>query len=176
MTLNFKRQVWIYIGIIGASILVFLGVIFFLENKIEQSVATITKDENAMAEQNAAVSIFANLKLSVTDARRYEAAMNKLLVTQDNLISFPSQVDDLGRTTGVATKFSFSGDPVPGTATTTGSYGFTLGVTGPPDSIVNFLKNLEITSPVLLSRIESFDLVQNDPNDTLSANGTLFFK
>jgi hypothetical protein len=176
MNLSFKQQVGIYLGIIVGSILVFFGAIFFLKNSIGSAIDTITADENTIANQNAAVTIFANLKMSVADARRYETAMGKLLATQDDLISFPSTVDSLGRKENINATFSFSGDPVSSTVSTPGRLGFTLAATGPVGNVVVFLKDLEVTAPVLLSEITSFDLSQNGSNYTLSAQGNLFFK
>lgn len=176
MNFSFTKQLWIFVGIILSSILIFFVAIFFIKNNIENSVGTIATDENAIASQNAAISVFSNLKISVADARHYEAAMGKLLVSQDDLITFPSTLDGLGRKEGVITRFSFIGDPVPGTPSAAGSLGFSLEVTGPVQGIIAFIKDIEVTSPVLLLQLDGFDLSQNGSNYTFTTRGTLFFK
>ena len=102
--------------------------------------------------------------------------MDKLLATQDGLIGFPAQIDGIARNNGVDLTFSFVGDPLAATASAVGYVGFKLSATGPLDSITVFLRAMESTAPVLLSKIDSFDLTQSGSNYTLAATGKVFFK
>lgn len=102
--------------------------------------------------------------------------MDRLLGGQDDLIAFPSQVGGIARNDGVELTFSFVGDPVPPSGTNTVGYvGFKLNATGSLSGISAFLKDMELSAPILLSRIDSFDLTQSGSGYVLTASGRAFF-
>ena len=53
---------------------------------------------------------------------------------------------------------------------------FTLNASGGLGDITAFLENIESSTPILLSRIDTFDLTQSGANYALAATGRVFFK
>ncbi len=102
--------------------------------------------------------------------------MDKLLATQDNLIMFPTEIDSVARKDGVDATFSFEGDPVLASMSTVGYVNFSLNATGPLNDITAFMKDMESSSQILLSRIDSFTVTQSGSNYVLVASGEVFFK
>lgn len=173
---KFRLQAWIGSGIIVLSFVVFGIVAYFLVGDIGTQVSAIAQDRSGLASQSAMINAYSTLKGSASSAAVYQAAMDKLLSTQDNLIGFPSQVDNIAHNDGVDLTFSFDGSPVPATANTPGYIGFNLNGTGALSSIILFLKDMESSAPILLSKINSFDLTQSGSNYTVTAAGRVFFK
>jgi hypothetical protein len=173
---NFKKRAWLGIGIIAGSMVVFGAAFYVLAGDISQQAALVTAGRNAVASQSALINSYSNLKENAPAAAVYQAAMDRLLGGQDDLIAFPSQVGGIARNDGVELTFSFVGDPVPGGANTVGYVGFRLNATGSLNSITAFLKDMESSAPILLSRIDSFDLTQSGSGYVLTATGRVFFE
>ena len=173
---NFKKQLWLGIGIVAGSVVVF-GIAFYLVAGDIGNVATaITRSRSDIATQNAIIGSYSDLKENAGTAANYQTAMDKLLAEQDELITFPSQLDGIGRSNGVDVTFSFQGDPVLAGQNKVGYINFRLSAIGSLDNVTAFLKDVEVSVPILLSRVNSFDLTQNGPNYTLAAQGKVFFK
>ncbi len=167
---------WIGISIIAGSMIVFGAAFYFLANNIQQQANAVAQSRDNITNQDALINSYTDLKENAQAAATYQTAMDKLLATQDNLIAFPSQVDGIARNDGVDLVFSFVGDPVPAGAGTVGYVGFKLNATGSSDNLTAFLKDIELSAPILLSKIDSFDLTQSGSNYALDARGKVFFK
>ncbi len=172
---NFKKQVWIGIGFVLGSIVVFGAIFFVLSGIIGSQADSIMSGRANIANQSALINSYSDLKANAPTATAYEAAMNKILASQDNLIAFPSQIDGIAHNDNVADTFSFQGDPVPARATAPGYIAFKLNLTGSLSALLVFFKDME-SAPILLSSIDSFDLAQSGPSYTVSATGRVFFK
>lgn len=173
---NFKKHMWIGIGVIALSVIVFGVALYILSGTIASQANAITGSRADIQNQSALINSYSNLKGSASAAATYQAAMDKLLATQDNLISFPSQIDGIARSSGVDETFAFQGDPIPATPSALGYVSFKLNATGSLNNLTAFLKDAEMSAPVLLSKIDSFDLTQSGSNYALSAMGRVFFK
>ena len=173
---NFKEQIWIGGGIIIGSLVIFGVAFYVLAGDIQHAADTITKNRNLIANQSMLINSFSDLKANAAAAAVYQSAMDKVLSTQDNLIIFPTQIDGLARKEGVEVTFSFEGDPVPAEASKVGYVNFSLSATGPLDGITAFMKDIESSAQILLSKIDSFDIAQSGSNYVLSASGEVFFK
>lgn len=173
---NFKRQVWVGIGIVAGSMVIFGVAFYVLVGNIQKQAAAITDSRASISTQSTLINSFSNLKANTDVAATYQAAMDKLLASQDNLISFPSQIEGVARNDGITVAFAFQGDPVPATQNTVGYVGFTLNASGGLGDITTFLENIESSTPILLSRIDTFDLTQSGANYALAATGRVFFK
>lgn len=167
---------WVGLGVVIGSMVVFGVVFYILAGIISGQADAITRSRNDAANQSALINSYGNLKANSAAAAVYQTAMNKLLTSQDNLISFPSEINGIARTNGVETSVSFQGDPVPSKANTAGYVGFKLNATGPLSGITSFLQDVESSAPILLSKIDNFELVQSGSNYTLTAMGKVFFK
>jgi len=167
---------WIGIGIIAGSMIVFGVALYFFAGNIQEQASAIAGNRSDIANQSAAINSYSSLKASAAQAATYQTAMDKLLATQDNLIAFPSQINSIALNDGVSMTFSFEGDPVPAGSNTVGYVGFKLNMTGSLDGITLFLRDIESSTPTLLSKIDSFDITQSGSSYTLVAAGRVFFK
>jgi hypothetical protein len=173
---DFKRQLWLGIGIIAGSVILFGVAFYIISGNIGGSTVAITNGRNEIVEQGTFINSYSNLKMNAPAVTAYETAIDQLLTTQDNLIAFPSQLEGLGRNDGVTVSFSFVGDPVPATEIAPGYVDFNLTLVGSLDSVTTFLKDMELSAPILLSRIDTFDVSQNGLGYTLTASGKVFFR
>ena len=167
---------WTGIGIIIGGMVIFGAVFYFLAGSIQEQTDAIANGRNDIAVQSALINSYSNLKENAAIAASYQAAMDKVLATQDNLIAFPSQIDGVARNDGVTATFSFQDNPVPAGTNTVGYVDFKLNVTGSLDGVTAFLKDVELSAPILLSKIDAFDLTQSGSGYVLAADGRVFFK
>jgi hypothetical protein len=173
---NFKRSLWLGIGIITVSIIVFGVAFYILAGDIASSTNAIISGRDEITEQSAFINSYSSLKENASAVSAYQGAMDQLLASQDNLISFPSQLDGVSRNDNVTIAFSFQGDPVPATSKAPGYVGFHLDVAGSLGNLTAFLKDMESSAPILLSKIDTFDLSQNGPGYALAIDGRVFFR
>ena len=88
---DFKKQLWLGIGIIAGSMVVF-GVVFYIfANNVKNSTDAIVRGRNDIIEESTFINSYSNLKKNAPAVATYQVAMDQLLAAQDNLIAFPSQ-------------------------------------------------------------------------------------
>ncbi len=173
---NFKRKFWISISVVIGTIAASSVALYFLSIRIEEAANVIAATRTGTASQNAEFQDLANLKKNATAAATYQVVMDKLLASQEALITFPTQVDALGRADGVSTSFSFHGSPISASTSTPGNAVFSLDVSGPIDNLLSFLKDFESSAPILLSSLDTVSLTGDGSNYTLTAEGAVYFK
>ena len=172
----FKKRFWIGTGVILISFVIFAAVAFFLSNDITTQASAITKARSNAASQSAMVNAYSVLKSDAATAVTYQAAMDKLLPSQNNLIGFQSQIDNIAHDEGVDLTFTFSSSSTPSAGNVPGSIGFTMNVVGPLPGIVNFLTDIESRTPITLSKIDTFTLAQDGSNYGFDGTGHVFFR
>ena len=89
---NFKKSLWLGIGIITFSMIVFGVAFYILAGDIGSTTNAIIQGRDAITNQSAFINSYSNLKANVPPVSAYQGAMDQLLVSQDNLIEFPSQL------------------------------------------------------------------------------------
>ena len=172
----FKKRFLIGAGIVTASLIIFVGAAFFLGNDITTQASAITAARSNAADQSAMVNAYSVLKSDAATAATYQAAMDKLLPSQNDLIGFQSQIDNIAHNDGVDLTFTFSGSSTPPVNTAPGSIGFTLSAIGPLQSIINFLSDIESRAPIALSKFDAFTVTQEGSNYGLDGTGHVFFR
>ncbi len=110
---HFKKQLWISSGVIAGSIIIAGVALFLLAGHIDSLANKITAARQAAADESAAYGMIAMLKTGAAAATQYQAAMDKLLPTQDGVIAFSGQVSQLAARDGVTASFAFQGDATP---------------------------------------------------------------
>lgn len=173
---NFKRHLWINIGIIFGSMLIAMAALYFLSNDLSSKADKITSDWVVVGTQTVALSNLASLKHYAPIAAGYEVAMDKLLPDQYTLLSFGPWLNDLGAKYGVTTHFSLGSSITPSTATTAGSANFSAQAAGSSASLTSFMKELELEAPGFLLQISSFDFTDNGSSSQVTVQGELFFQ
>lgn len=173
---HFKKQLWISTAIIVGSVILAGIALFLLASHIDSLTLKITGARQAAADESAAYGMLAGLKRDATAAAQYQIAVDKLLPSQDGVIAFSSQVNQLAVNEGVSSNVSFQGDATPPAPPLAGSINFILSATGPIDKVLAFIKDVELKAPVALSSIDTFDLSRSGGGYTISAQGKVYFK
>jgi hypothetical protein len=173
---NFRKPFWISVSVIIGTLVASSVALYFLAGSIEATASAIGAARTQTATQNAELQDLANLKQGASVAATYQAVMDKLLGSQAALLTFPTQIDSLGRAHTVSTSFSFQGSPSLAAGTIPGSIGFSLDVSGSITNVLAFMKDLESSSPVLLSSLENVSVAGDSSSYTLTAKGMVFFK
>src|SRR3990172_6017752 len=107
----FKREILIGFSIIFGGMLVFGGSVFFLSLDVDTQAEKAAVARATIVERGAALDALAGLKQSASEAARYREAMNKILVTENQLIDFPKWLEGLARGRSLGFSFSFQGAP-----------------------------------------------------------------
>lgn len=173
---NFKKKFWISIATIVVTIVISSVALYFLATYVAENANAIGATRTETATDDAEFQDLANLQRDTATAQTYQAAMDKLLASQEALITFPTQIDALGREDSVSTDFSYEGTPMPGDGATPGSVTFSLDVSGPIANVISFMKDFESSAPILLASLDTVNVANNGGNYTVSAQGTAFFK
>ncbi len=168
------RQLWLSFGIIMVSIGAAAYGLYYFSGNITTAADKIISDKNLISRQASVVSILAHLKNDAPLAASYDAAMNKLLPTHDQLIGFQQWVMDQGSKNGVDATFNFRGDNVAASPTSYGTDGFSLSVSGSEPAVTAFLEGIEIKADAYLLSIDSFDIVKDGNIYRLSLQGRVF--
>ena len=172
----FKKQLLIRSAIVAGTVVVAGVVVFFLAANLAVAADAITANRQTIMSQAEQLATLENLKQNAPVAEKYQAAMDQLLASQDGLLIFPGQIAALGQTDGVTSDFSFASDITPSGADSPGSVGFSIDATGSVVNVIAFMKDLEVSAPVLLSQIDSFNLAGGQSGYTLTVEGKVFFK
>lgn len=173
-TSSFKKQWWVSFSIIFGVMAVAAAGLYYLSGDLAAQSAKIVSDRNFIAEQTALVANLARLKGDAAQATPYLTAMQKLLPTHEALIGLSQWVTAFAQANGVSATFAFQGGKTAPSASSPGSDGFSLTVSGPMDGIVSFMSDLETKAPGFLLSIDSFDFVDNGSAYTISAQGNAF--
>jgi hypothetical protein len=177
---NFKKKAWISFGVIFLSIAIASGTLYYFSNDLTAQTSKVVTDKALATEQQNAVGNLALLKAAEPQAKVYSAAIKQLLPDQYGVVGFGPWLDKVAQKYSVTDKFLFQGTPVQPTASSPGTYGFTLDVQGSPNNIELFLKDIESQSVGFLLNIVSFDLTNNQSSDNtgghFSAQGVVFFR
>jgi hypothetical protein len=176
MDTNFKRHLIISFGIILGSALVAALALNWLSGSIAESSQKIVQDRSLIDQQNGALSALATLKAQAPQAAKYEVAMNKLLPTQDGLISFGQWLTAFATEHGVTATFFFQGTPVPPAGTTVGTAPFALTISGSLNGITTFLNDANTKATGFPFEINSFDMTNTNGSYQFSGHGNIFFR
>ena len=156
--------------------LLFGAVLYFLSRSLSLEANEIAADRLLISQRVAAIAAFAGSKTDAPKAGIYLEAMNKLLVSQDQLIDFPRWLNGLARVRQVGINFSFRGNQTPPQGDSPGFISFSLDLTGESSNMIDFIKDVEFRSPRFLAVMDNFDLTRNDSGYRILANGRVFFK
>ncbi len=173
---DFREKVIIGVVLILASIVAFGSVFYFFSKSLRVLARDIAADRLLIANNAAVLGNLAELKRDSQEAARYEKAMNKLLVSKDQLIDFGTWLDGLARVRQVAMNFSFSGSEVAPQESFPGYINFSLDVAGTLDALTAFLKDIELQSTRFLVNLDTFDMTKSAGGYRIITQGKVFFK
>jgi hypothetical protein len=173
---RFVRQLWISFGIIAGSIAIAAGLLAFFSGDISAQADAIVSDRATVQSKTDALANLAQLEAEAPQAAQYQSAIDQLLPDQYGLVTFTQWIAQLGTKYDVTTNAAFQGSVVPSAGTTPGTAQFSFSVEGPPENIAAFLDGMNTKSTGFLVTLTSFDVTGGGSNETLTGQGTLFFR
>lgn len=173
---HFRKQFWISFGIIVASIAVAAGVLYYLSGDLSSQAATIALDRGEVQEKTDAVANLVSLESAAPQAAAYQAAMDQVLPDQYGLVTFTQWLSALGAKYGVTTDAVFQGSVVPPAGTTPGTAQFSFSAQGAPTDLTGFLDGMNERASGFLVSLSSFDVTNDGTNESMTGQGTLFFR
>ena len=173
---SYHKEVIKYLAILLGSFAVLWIGFFFLARDIRGQAEIVEDDRILIAQNSRLVETLASLKKISPRVKGYEQKLSTLIPTQDNIIDFQRWMEDQGRTAGVGLTFSFEGTVAPPTLETPGYYPFSIRAQGNYLPMLNFLRELEISTTKFLISIEAFDLNHNQENYSFYGEGRVFFR
>lgn len=173
---RFKRQLWISIGIIAASIVVAAGVLYFLSGNISAEAQAIASGRAQVESEIDDIANLATLQEAAPQAARYQAAMDQILPDQYGLVTFTQWFATLGQKYGVTANATFQGSVVPPAGATPGNTQFSFDAEGTSEDLTAFLDGLNATSTGFLVTLTSFSVKSDGTSEDMTGQGTLFFR
>jgi hypothetical protein len=177
MDRQFRKKMWLGIGIIISSFAIFGALIFWLAGKIESDAAKAAASQTTVVNYNRALAILVELKGKESEIESYRKRLNALLPTKNDLIEFPKFLEERSRIHQVSINFSFKGgDAVEPQENRPGSVAFSLDVTGTLERLKSFFRELESGSAKFVSALDSLDVNLSGDEYRVTAQGRAFFK
>lgn len=173
---RFRRELLISSLIVGTAVVAFGLAFYFLTNDLSSQAQKIVVDRASLAQRTILLSSLADLKRDAAEAAVYSQAMDKILVSQDQLIDFPQWISDLARIRQVSLSFSFQGDQVPPQNGSLGYINFSLDASGNLDNLGAFVEDLELQAPRFLVVLDTVDLSGGGTAYRLLSQGRVFFR
>jgi Tfp pilus assembly protein PilO len=173
---RFIRQIWISVGVIVGGIAIASGLLVFFSGNISAEADTIVSDRSTVENKTDALANLAKLESEAPQAAQYQSAINQLLPNQDGLVVFTQWISQLGEKYGVTANAAFQGSVVPSAGATPGSAQFSFSVEGSPADIADFLNGMDKKATGFLLTLASFNVTGNGSNETMTGQGTLFFR
>jgi hypothetical protein len=172
---GFKRSVYVNVGVILGSFLVFLGAIWFMGRLIQQSGVKLVDQFSNYFYQSYAAERLLTLKQLEPQARDFERKMEILLPMQDELLNFPDFMKNLANAHVVTLSLYYPGSITQPNGSA-GSVSFSLNASGPLDNLQDFLDALENKTRQFWVGVDSVDFVRSGSTYALTAQGKVFFR
>jgi len=161
--------------IVGSVILAAVG-FWLLSGSITAEADRVVAQKVAAQETTNAVANFAVLKAAAPQAAQYGVAIQKLMSDQSGLITFSSWVNQAANKYNVTATVAYQGDPVPSSAGVPGTANFTMTAQGPENSITPFVNYLSSQAAGFMLSFGSFDFTNDQDQENIIAQGTLYFR
>ena len=173
---NFKRKLWISLGIIIGSVVLASVGLYILSGSITGAADKVIADRTLVRSQTTALSSLASLKHDAPVAAKYVDAINKLVPDQYALVTFGQWLQVLAGKYGVTTHFSFQGTPATPAPGSAGTAAFIADAEGSVTNLTLFMKDLEAQAPGFLLSLNTFDLTDDGVNSRVIVQGILYFR
>jgi hypothetical protein len=173
---RFRRELLISSLIIGVAVVAFGLAFYFLVQDLDSQAQKIVSDRALLAQRTALLLSLADLKKDAGSAAVYRQAIDKILVSQDQLIDFPQWISGLARIRQISLSFSFQGDQVPPQNGSLGYINFSLDASGSLENLGAFLEDVEFKAQRFLVVLDTADLSGGESGYRLLSHGRIFFK
>ena len=173
---NFKRDLWLRIGLIFLTLAACGGILYWLSTDIVVQAQAVVAKRALSTERASLLAALADLKKNSAAVDAYQKQIDTLLPTRDQLIGIPHVLDGVARANQVGKDFNFEGATIDPAGGQLGYTGFRLGVQGGYSNLLSFLRTMELRSSQFLVALNDFDLTQSSGTYQLTAHGKLFFR
>ncbi|OGY99148.1 MAG: hypothetical protein A3G64_02545 [Candidatus Liptonbacteria bacterium RIFCSPLOWO2_12_FULL_60_15] len=173
MAQEFRKWLLVQGAVIAGILLVTTGVLWYVRADIRARTEAIRAAQAARAFQLRAVNILATLRRERDEAKPFIPQLESFMPGRDKLISFPRDLERFSRARSVAFGFGF-GAETPATEEAAGTISFTLTASGPLNSVLAFLEDLE-KSPFIV-RLDGLDLTKGGTEYSFASRGVVFFR
>ena len=174
---EFHRGIYISLGIIFGSILLFGTSFYFLADDIALQSKEIAGSRGLVRQSAEASTLLAEVKQNLPKVQRYKTIMDRLVPNQLKLLDLPRTLDNAARLQKVNLLFTPGNgqtEPQEGVA---GTIPFSITVSGPLQNVLQFMNYIESASQDFLISLDSFDVKRVDPTTyEVMAPGRAFFK
>lgn len=155
---HFRRCLWMNIGIILGSFLVFGIVFYFFSQALNSKVAQVLVNRAAIAQRSINLETLSGLKTDIAAAMEFQKKIDSLLPPQDNLISFPQFLNAMARSHSLSSTFNFDGVPNPALPPAPGYVDFSVAIEGDAANIRSFVDELESKTTKFMVNLQGFVL------------------
>lgn len=173
---DFKRRVYLSVGMIAASFLIFGLLFYFLGSYIDSAAKAIAAARGTKQSRIELLESLSALKRDNPTAEALQRKMDALLPPQDALLSFPQFIEGAARTRGVSANISFTGSPAAPAVKSPGTAPFSMSVTGSAANIAAFLNDLEFKTTKFLASFDSINFFPDGQGFRAEISGRAFFK
>ncbi len=177
MTKEFKKELFLGLGIIIISLVAFFVIYAQLETKLSNLSTSVSSAQASINHKSQLLADLAELKRNSGQASEYRRKMEALLPERDQLYNYQRYLENLAAPRKLNINFNFQGEPVAATPTAPGSASFNLDVSGSMDGILLFMRDVELKTTRNIVSIENFDLTREENgNYKLQIFGKTFFR
>ncbi|MBI5079545.1 hypothetical protein HZB06_02685 [Candidatus Wolfebacteria bacterium] len=169
--MDFKKRLTINIGISSAIFVLMLASFFFIGGDIAARAEKIKQLRGEINFRSQANQSLALLRRDAQKASAYVSVLDDILLSRDQLLDFPRQIEKLAFQDNVSFSFGF-GAETPKNGADFGAINFSASSAGSFDNLVIFLKHIENSGYFM--KIESFDLQRKERDFQGSFSGKIF--
>jgi hypothetical protein len=175
MQAEFKKKLWVSVGVIVLSFALFAAATWQLTGNISGRVANIAKKRMTLQEQVNLIQTLAQFKSVDAQATDYESKLSSILPGREQLLDFPKWLNAVADDRNVRISFAFQGDnPTAGTGL--GAIAFRLSVSGNVQDITNFFADMETNKPRFIVQLGTMDISQSGSDYQVSVTGMVYYQ
>lgn len=177
MQKGFRREIWISITIIMASIAVCSVFVWKLNLDVVSTVQSIVAAREAFATENKRQEILAQLKRDEAEADRGLARMSAVIPEEEQLFGFRQWAKNLGVVHNISASVDFRKNPGKLSGVSSISYE-TIGMDleGRTESLISFLKAVELGADRFLLGIETVEMARGGNGYRMTGSAKVFFR
>jgi len=169
--MSFKQQLLIILAIYLGLIVLLGAVLIFLGKDISEKTGKINQLQNEIALKTQSNESLAVLRQDYAKAQSYETALNNILPSRDQLLSFRRELETMASQSKIDFSVSLGKEEPQGTQG--GAMGIGAVMAGGFEQISNFLKTLENSRYLL--KFDNFDLTREEGKFRMRLNGQVFY-
>ena len=167
----FKKQLTLAISIAIGAIIVFGGLILFLNSDIKGKAKEMEYLQGTLGFRLQATDSLVALREDYSKAQQYIPALDTILPTRDQLLSFPRELTNTAKEEKITLNINL-GEEVQKSKTKLGTIEFTMSGQGIFDNFINFLKNMETGRYSI--KLDNLDLTRQGENIRVLTKGKVF--